>query len=75
MWLKDSKKTKKQQKTKNKKLQFKVQIHVKHYINKTVKIMVNKYHALIFNDKRGETIIEKIALKKRSIKQSHDNKW
>ena len=37
--------------------------------------MVNKYHALIFNDKRGETIIEKIALKKRSIKQSHDNKW
>ena len=28
-----------------------------HYINKTTKIIVNKYHALIFNDKKGETII------------------
>ena len=28
-----------------------------HYINKTTKIIVNKYHALIFSDKKGETII------------------
>ena len=36
-------------KTKNKKFM--------HYINKTTKIIVNKYHALIFSDKKGETII------------------
>ena len=28
-----------------------------HYINKTTKIIVNKYHALIFSDKKGETSI------------------
>ena len=28
-----------------------------HYINKTTKMIVNKYHALIFSDKKGETII------------------
>ena len=40
-----------------KKLYLKVQIHIYYYINKTTKIMVYQHHALIFSEKKGETII------------------
>ena len=42
---------------KKKKLQLKVQIYVQYYNNKTTKIMVNQFHALIFSEKKDDTII------------------
>ena len=47
---------------KNYSINIKVQIHVKHYINKTTKIMSNQGHALILSQKKkSETFIGDIA--------------